>query len=305
MSTVSNVMVKHDQKSEMLDTIERADLLKHESTVRVGMKHFVAVGKALDAIRDGRLYRETHATFGEYCQDRWGLSESQANRLRVAARVADDLQETTPIGVVFPTSESQLRPLGPLDRDERREAYAEAVEQAGGKAPTAKQVTEAAARVTAKRGKPLDDPVAEGRRLGKIPEGAEVEVDRELPPDETRPQELDDLPADEPFDPQAWLQTLPARPLLSDPCRRWFDAEALAFHQATPARLEYRNAAKKHLEAAKKTSHHIGPWMSRHYRYLTTNDPSRWRACPKCKGEGSIALFGECADCHGHGYTIH
>jgi hypothetical protein len=34
---------------------------------------FIAVARALAAIRDGRLYRETHATFEAYCRERWGI----------------------------------------------------------------------------------------------------------------------------------------------------------------------------------------------------------------------------------------
>lgn len=48
---------------------------------------FVAAGAALSAIRDAKLYRETHATFEGYCQERWGLSRPRAYQLIEATGV--------------------------------------------------------------------------------------------------------------------------------------------------------------------------------------------------------------------------
>ena len=42
---------------------------------------FTAAGKALQVIRDGRLYRDTHPTFEAYGLDRWNMSRPQLYRL--------------------------------------------------------------------------------------------------------------------------------------------------------------------------------------------------------------------------------
>ena len=56
---------------------------------------FWAAGKALQVIRDGRLYRETHATFEDYVEQRWGFSRPQAYKLMAAWPLAERL---SPIG---------------------------------------------------------------------------------------------------------------------------------------------------------------------------------------------------------------
>lgn len=38
------------------------------------------IGKALIAIRDGRLYREKYATFWEYCAGKWGMTPERASQ---------------------------------------------------------------------------------------------------------------------------------------------------------------------------------------------------------------------------------
>jgi hypothetical protein len=49
--------------------------------VDCGLKAYVQVGRALRTIRAKRLYRETHATFEDYCRERWGLSTRRAYEL--------------------------------------------------------------------------------------------------------------------------------------------------------------------------------------------------------------------------------
>jgi hypothetical protein len=76
------------------------------------MKPFMAVGNALLTIQDNKLYRQEFKTFNDYCNERWGLSKSQTNRLMSVAKVAANL---SPIGELCapcasqPTSEFQIR----------------------------------------------------------------------------------------------------------------------------------------------------------------------------------------------------
>jgi hypothetical protein len=60
--------------------------------------------------------RPTHATFEDYCREKWGMSEGYATRMIVGAQRYDAL-ETLPIGKVFPERESHVRELCRLESD--------------------------------------------------------------------------------------------------------------------------------------------------------------------------------------------
>ena len=73
-----------------------ARLPELEAVIERGLATFIEVGKALMEIQDGRLYRETHATFEDYCRQRWEMSRVHAHRtklnsLRVSPLTARDL----------------------------------------------------------------------------------------------------------------------------------------------------------------------------------------------------------------------
>ena len=120
------------------------------------MGSFVAVGKALTAIRDQDLYREQFRNFKDYCADRWGIGRAHAARLITGSKVATNLltsenftngAKMSPIGDNFntlvkiqPTSEYQIRPLTILEPAQQCEVWEEAVRSADGKVVTYKQV---------------------------------------------------------------------------------------------------------------------------------------------------------------------
>lgn len=125
-----------------LSEVERQELAAHEEVVERGLGAFVQVGIALMAIRDGRLYRETHATFDEYVKERWKMSRQRAYQLINAAGVVADLSTTVD---TLPANEAQARPLTLLLPSERLEAWQGARElaQAVGLAmPQARHVEE-------------------------------------------------------------------------------------------------------------------------------------------------------------------
>jgi hypothetical protein len=138
-----------------------ADLMEHEKVIEQGLATFIDVGHALMAIRDGKKYRAAgYATFEDYCRGRWDFDRTYAHRLMSAAEVAGLL----PTGNIEPQTERQLRPLAPLKAqpDEARAAWQEAVEEAGGEQPTAKQVERAVAkRIPSKKEHPapFSDPI--------------------------------------------------------------------------------------------------------------------------------------------------
>lgn len=92
-----------------LDARERADLASCEAAIDTLRLAFWAAGKALQVIRDGRLYRTTHGTFDDYCADRWEMTRQQASRLILAWPLAELL---SPMGDKI--NERQVRALLPL-----------------------------------------------------------------------------------------------------------------------------------------------------------------------------------------------
>jgi hypothetical protein len=130
-------------KENFLSTLsadEEKKLAQLEETISQGMLCFVEVGRALMAIRDERLYRQTHRTFQAYCLEKWEFGRAYAYRLIASAEVADNL---SPIRQQI-TSESQLRPLTHLKPEEQKAAWQKAVESVtAGKKVTAKCVEDA------------------------------------------------------------------------------------------------------------------------------------------------------------------
>lgn len=92
---------------------EPSRLADLEGVIERGLSTFVEVGEALLEIRDARLYRLTHGTFEAYCQERWGMTKTHANRTIAAAEVV----RLAPIGAK-PESESVARELVPVMRQD-------------------------------------------------------------------------------------------------------------------------------------------------------------------------------------------
>ena len=88
---------------------EHADLATCEAALDNLRVAFWAAGKALQVIRDARLYRTTHDTFEGYVEDRWDMSRPQAYRLIDAWPLAKRL---SPMGDRL--NERQVRELLPL-----------------------------------------------------------------------------------------------------------------------------------------------------------------------------------------------
>lgn len=146
----SNVALAGDA----LAPAERGRLAQLERTIERGLTTFIEVGSALVEIRDERLYRETHATFEEYCRERWGMARSRAYQLIDASAVADRLSTMVDKA---PDSERQVRPLKRLeDPQEQAEAWQEAVDAAAaeGRKPTARDV-----EAVVERRRPKPEPV--------------------------------------------------------------------------------------------------------------------------------------------------
>lgn len=132
MSTTKDLL-DSDYASAQLDAAEQARLKELEKVIEQGLQTFYEVGKALDEIREKRLYRETHKTFDAYCREKWGIARQRAYRLMQAAQVRENL---SPTGDKFPTKERQVRPLTQLPSELQLEIWQKAVELAPNGIPT-------------------------------------------------------------------------------------------------------------------------------------------------------------------------
>lgn len=91
------------------DTAQR--LAHCENVISRGLQTFIEVGEALLTIRNNRLYRHSHDTFDNYCQERWGWTAGRARQLIGAAQTATNVAIT---GGPAPATESQARELSGL-----------------------------------------------------------------------------------------------------------------------------------------------------------------------------------------------
>ena len=127
-------------------------------------KAFYLAGKALMQLRDRKLYRNTHKTFEEYCRERFGFERRYPYRLIESTVVVDNLMKMCPNRTqndlvvdtsapdssekqILPINEYQLRPLIKLEPEVQRDAWQQAVEEAGGKVPSGRIVKDVVQRI--------------------------------------------------------------------------------------------------------------------------------------------------------------
>lgn len=135
-------VVRNIAPERLLSFEERQERDALEQTV---VQAFYIAGQSLNALRDKRLYRETHPTFETYIRDRFDFTRAAAYYLIDAFQVVENLkcQQIVDICKVLPTKESQCRPLAKLSPEKQREAWNKAVELAKNRVPSAKRVKEA------------------------------------------------------------------------------------------------------------------------------------------------------------------
>jgi len=101
---------------EALAIAEKEALAELEEVIKRGREAFIEVAEALQAIRAGRLYRDTHATFEDYVRDRWSMSGAYAYQVMNAGKTVKELPEGTP----KPQNEGQARELAKVPTEARR-----------------------------------------------------------------------------------------------------------------------------------------------------------------------------------------
>ncbi len=107
---------------------EAQQLEQCEAVLSQGLGVFFEVGRALLAIREGRLYRATHATFETYCHERWGIGRSYASRVIGAAKLMKTLPPNSNLPV--PTNEFQIRPCLKVEPDQFPRIWEETIRRA-------------------------------------------------------------------------------------------------------------------------------------------------------------------------------
>lgn len=103
-----------------LSTTEQSELARQEAVIERGLHTFVEVGLALTVIRDARLYRLGHATFAEYCRDRWKMDRQRAYQLIEAAQVVENVKNV--LQIEPPQNDSQARELAKVREPEAQRA---------------------------------------------------------------------------------------------------------------------------------------------------------------------------------------
>ena len=155
--------------------------------------------RALRELRDRRLYRSTHSSFEEYCQERFGYKRRHSYQLIDAANVVDNLlavekddkmcangahNETVNLStssrewfseetsskrpqIILPTSERQVRDIAKLPPVQQREVWQQAVEVSGGKVPSGRIVKDIVQRIRERT--PVPNPYQVREICGFIP----------------------------------------------------------------------------------------------------------------------------------------
>lgn len=124
-----------DEQSK-LTAAERCKLANHELAIDHGKRHVFHVARALRAIRDEKLYRESFATFDDYCDKRWNFTRSRASQLIGFYRLLENVcgetvvsdAETVPAD--GPGNERFARELQRLPANQQKECWHQIVQLA-------------------------------------------------------------------------------------------------------------------------------------------------------------------------------
>lgn len=129
---------------------EMTRLAHCEAVIKKGISTFVSVGAALTEIRELALYKAQFESFDTYVRERWGFSKQRAHQICSAAILSRMLRDTpTKSGEsreILPINERQLRALSGVDEEHVPHVWDSAVDAAGGRIPTNREVEDAVRR---------------------------------------------------------------------------------------------------------------------------------------------------------------
>lgn len=130
---------------------ERAELENCVQVVKRGLGSFLEAGEALQRIKSKQLYRQSHPTFEAFAAAEFNLTGRRLAQLIESFEIVKTMKLVSP-SLPTPAMEAAVRPLAGLPAAVQVEAFQEAVEAAGGEAPSPSQVRAAVAK--RKVGKP-------------------------------------------------------------------------------------------------------------------------------------------------------
>lgn len=160
------------KKKVPLNDTEKQLFESSEKTIESGLSSFIEVGKALKAIKSQELYREQYDLgYGAYCEQRWGMSRQQAERLIGASNCWLKLEKELPKGTYLPINEAQLRSLVPLGEDKWVETWQQVLTETKGEKITAKKVKDIVS------GAPIGDNPDPGDEPGDEPDADETDTE--------------------------------------------------------------------------------------------------------------------------------
>ena len=136
--------------SNPLKPQQKDALIQYESIIQNYWRAPFEAGRALESVREQRLYLNLYPNFDSYTVERWDFCRSKADRLIGLWTV---YQVVAPIGVNL-ENEYQARPLLGLTKEQMVEAGKIALEISGGKKLTAKHFQIAAQKVKPPHKKP-------------------------------------------------------------------------------------------------------------------------------------------------------
>ena len=147
-------------------------LADNEAVIRRGLIQVWEVAAALADIREQKQYKDAgFKTFEEYCETRWNFKRDYASKLIQGSQVVENVKENLSTLVdKMPETERQTRAIREATKEPAKQAevWAKAVEDAGGEQPTAPQIREAAAKVTASKTAPPPQDEDDGEEAGPL-----------------------------------------------------------------------------------------------------------------------------------------
>ena len=114
------------------------ELAQQEEIIAKGRGSFEQVGEALAAIRKQELYRSSYKNFNQYTKERWDMTRRQADYLIGSAEVMAVLRAENFSSL--PTSETQVRPLTSLPKEDQVPVWQKVIATAAGGKVTAANV---------------------------------------------------------------------------------------------------------------------------------------------------------------------
>ena len=138
----------HELRIPAFEALNAEELMRRSRLIEQVGNAFYISGMALAQLKEERLYRNTHLSFDEFCQDVFGYGSDYAYLKIAAAKVYQNLLDYPPTNgrqPILPTRQRQLRPIvkAKLEADAQVEVWHNAIALADGKIPSSSIVAQA------------------------------------------------------------------------------------------------------------------------------------------------------------------